>query len=195
MYTVSTIVTGIAPLIQHKFPMPEFEQLTKGGNRSTGAKDYTNEWREYLYFDADGQIYQPSVHFEAAMTKAAVSYKVTGKRGKTYKDLVSSSVVVDPERIPHVGHTYTPELMLDLDADKPLYLDMRPVIVQRARVVRIRPVFKEGWELSFEIQVLDDEIQPSLLQDILALAGKSVGIGDYRPKFGRFQVTRFEVHK
>ena len=76
-----------------------------------------------------------------------------------------------------------------------LYLDVRPVIVQRARVVRMRPTFKTGWELSFEIQVNDDEIQPELLQDILTLAGRTVGIGDYRPKFGRFAVIQYLVHK
>ena len=26
-------------------------------------------------------------------------------------------------------------------------------------------------------------------------SGKTVGIGDYRPRFGRFNVTHFEVHK
>lgn len=195
MYAVSVSVQGIAPLMQHRFPMPEFASLSKGGNKSTGGKDYTEEWRDYLYKDVNGQIYQPSSHFEGALTKAAVSFKVQGKRGKTYKDLVVSSIVIDPMNIPHEGFIYTDDLMLDTDGDKPLYIDMRPVIVQRARVVRLRPVFKPGWVLSFEVQVNDDEIQPAMLQDILTLAGKAVGIGDYRPKFGRFMVTKFEVHK
>ena len=193
MYTVSVRVKGIAPLIQHRFPVPDLSTLSKGGQKSTGAKDYTQEWREYFYADGDGQIYQPSSHLEGALVKAAVNFKVTGKRGKSYKDLFSANIVIDPEHIPHVGFTVPEEL--DADGDKPLYLDVRPVIVQRARVVRIRPTFKAGWELAFEIQCLDDEVQPDLLQDVLTLAGKAVGIGDYRPKFGRFSVTHFEVHK
>lgn len=192
MFTVSCTVKGVAPLMQHKYPMPDLSDLSKGGKKSTGAKDYTQEWRDYLYADANGNIYQPSVHFEAAMTKAAVGFKITGKRGKTYKDLFSANIVVDPERIPH--NIKVPD-QLDADADKQLYIDVRPVLVQRARVVRMRPTFKAGWELSFEIMVNDDEIQPDLLQDILVLAGKTVGIGDYRPKFGRFSVVEFKVHK
>lgn len=193
MYTVSTCIEGIAPLMQHRFPVPELETISKGGNRSTGAKDYTQEWREYLYADSDGQIYQPASHIEGALIKAAASFKIAGKRGKTYKDLFQANVFIDPERIPHKGYT-VPEV-LDTDGDKGLYLDVRPVVVQRARVVRIRPCFKPGWKLEFEIQVIDDEIQPGLLQDVLTLAGKAVGIGDYRPRFGRFNVVRFDTHR
>jgi hypothetical protein len=178
--------------MQHRYPMPDLSDLAKGGKKSTGSKDYTQEWRDYFYATADGEIYQPSSHIEGALLKAAVNFKVAGKRGKSYKDLISMSVIVDPEMIPHC--VKVPD-ELDTDADKLLYLDMRPVIVQRARVVRIRPCFKAGWELSFDIQVTDDEIHPDLLQDILTLAGKTVGIGDYRPKFGRFNVVGFQTHK
>ena len=192
MYTVSVSIKGIAPLMQHRFPMPDFTTMSKGGHKSSGAKDYTQEWREYFYATPEGEIYQPSSHIEGALVKAAVNFKVAGKRGKSYKDLIVANVIVDPERIPH---NYKVPEELDTDADKPLYLDARPVIVQRARVVRIRPCFKAGWELAFEIQCIDDEIQPDLLQDVLTLAGKTVGIGDYRPKFGRFSVIKFMVHK
>lgn len=192
MYTVDCSIKGIAPLMQHRFPMPDLSTMSKGGHKSTGAQDYTQEWRQYFYADEHGCIYQPSSHIEGALVKAAVNFKVAGKRGKSYKDLIVANVIIDPERIPH--NIPVPS-ELDADADKPLYLDMRPVIIQRARVVRIRPTFKAGWVLSFEIQCLDDEIQPDLLQDVLMLAGKTVGIGDYRPKFGRFSVVEYQVHK
>lgn len=193
MYTVDVSVIGIAPLMQHRYPMPDFSASGKGGKKSTGSHDYTQEWREYFYTDSDGNIYQPAEHFDAAIKKAATNFKVTGKRGKSYKDLVSASVFISPDRIYHEGFKVPDEL--DTDADKPLYIDYRPVVVQRARVPRARPTFKAGWKLDFEIQVIDDEMPADILQDILTLAGKSVGIGDYRPRFGRFNVAHFEVHK
>lgn len=192
MYTVHATIKGIAPLMQHRYPMPELSTLSKGGKKSTGAVDYTQEWRDYFYATDDGEIYQPSSHIEGTLVKASVNFKVTGKRGKSYKDLIVANIIVDPERILH-GMKVPEEL--DTDADKRLYIDMRPVIVNRARVPRMRPCFKTGWELSFDIQVGDDEIQPELLQDILALAGKTVGIGDYRPKFGRFNVVQYTTEK
>ena len=193
MYTVDVSVIGVAPLIQHRYPMPDFNLAGKGGKKSTGSKDYSDEWRGYLYADSEGRIYQPAEHFDGAIKKAAVNFKVVGKRGKSYKDLVSASVFVMPDFIYHEGFT-VPE-SLDTDADKPLYIDYRPVVIQRQRVARARPTFKTGWKLSFELQVIDDEMPADILQDILTLAGKSVGIGDYRPRFGRFNVTHYEVHK
>lgn len=38
-------------------------------------------------------------------------------------------------------------------------------------------------------------VPASVVLEILEDAGRRVGIGDYRPKFGRFQVVRFEVVK
>lgn len=192
MYSVNCTVKGVAPLMQHRYPMPDLASLNKGGKRSSGEKDYSQEWREYLYYDANNMVYQPGAHFEGALTKAAASFKVKGKRGASYKDLFKGSVFVTPDHIPH--NVQVPD-ELDADADKQLYLDMRPVVVMRARVVRLRPCFKTGWELSFSIDVLDDGIPDDLLQDVLVLAGKAVGVGDFRPKFGRFQVVKFEVQK
>lgn len=190
MYAVAVEITGVAPLMQHKYPMPSLETMAKGGKKSTGSKDYTQEWRDYLYATSDGQIFQPSSHLESAMVKAAASFKVTGKRGKSYKDLFSANVFVDP---PEILHGISVPEELDTDGDKQLYLDIRPVVVQRARVVRIRPTFKPGWKLAFTINVIDDEISDEIVNDVLTLAGKAVGIGDYRPKFGRFMVSRFAV--
>jgi len=192
MYTIEATIKGVAPLMQHRYPIPDLASMSKGGHKSTGAKDYSQEWKEYLYANAAGQIYQPSSHIEGAMIKAAAGFKVTGKRGKSYKDLFSANVFVDPVEILH-GIALPEEL--DTDGDKPLYLDMRPVVVMRARVVRIRPTFKPGWELAFTINVIDDEVGNEIVNDVLILAGKTVGIGDFRPKFGRFMVTRFEVVK
>lgn len=192
MYIVNVQVEGIAPLMQHRFPMPDFADLSKGGKKSTGEIDRTQEWRDYLYADSEGNIYQPATHFDGCLVKAAAGYKIQGARGKTYKDLFRGNVFTSPDTILH--GVKVPE-NLDADADKPLYLDVRPVVVQRARVVRIRPCFKPGWKLDFEITVLDDQIPPNVLQEVLSLAGRTVGIGDFRPRFGRFMVTRFEVQR
>lgn len=190
MYLVDVTIKGDAPLLQHRFPVPDLASMTKGGTKQTGAKDYTEEWREHLYVTKDNQVYQPATHIEGALVKSSVNFKITGKRGKTYKDLFRAAVFVTPEEILH--DVDEPD-ELDTDADKYLYLDMRPVVIQRARIVRIRPAFKPGWTLSFQIQVIDDQINEVLVQDVLTLAGKSVGIGDFRPKFGRFSVVEFKV--
>lgn len=192
MYTVSVSVEGIAPLLQHRYPLPDFESLTKGGKKQTGETDYTQEWHSYLYVNSSGEVFQPATHFDGCLVKASAGYKIQGQRGKTYSQLFKGNVFCSPDEILH--GVKEPET-LDTDADKQLYLDLRPVVIQRARVARIRPCFKPGWKLDFEIVVLDDQIPHNVLNEVLQLAGRTVGIGDFRPRFGRFMVTQFEVQK
>ena len=191
MYTIGVKIRGVSPLMQHRYPLPDFADLGKGGKQQSGSIDYTREWVNYLY-TADGEVYQPAVHIEGALVKAAADFKIQGKRGRSYKDLFKGAVFVTPDRIPH-GIKVPTEL--DCDADKPLYLDVRPVVVQRARVIRIRPTFAPGWELAFNIEVISDQVPDGIVNDALVYAGKAVGIGDFRPRFGRFMVTAFEVCK
>lgn len=189
-YNIQTQIQGISPLLQHRFPIPTYEEMSTGGKAVRGERDFSQEWRKALYVNAQDEVYQPAIHIESAMVKAAVNFKIQGRRGKTFKDLFRGNCFIAPEEIPH-GIKNPQEL--DTDADKPLYLDLRPVVVQRARVVRIRPAFKVGWTLDFEIEVLDDQIPVNVVQEVLTLAGKTIGVGDFRPKFGRFRVTQFQV--
>jgi len=124
------------------------------------------------------------------MIKAAVSFKIKGRRGKTYKDLVKAAVYVDPDMIPL--NVQIPENPTS-NPLKPFYVDIRPVIISRARVLRARGALTKGWELSFTISVIDDQLASTVLKEILDEAGRAIGIGDYRPRFGRFLTTRFEV--
>lgn len=77
----------------------------------------------------------------------------------------------------------------DLDA---LWADPRfrlrsGVAVGRARVVRTRPRFPE-WRAEIRLVVLSGLLDPDQVRDAAAMAGAHVGIGDWRPRFGRFRV-------
>ena len=62
------------------------------------------------------------------------------------------------------------------------------------RVMIYRPMWKE-WKLCFGIEVLEEEFPTEVLKEILDVAGKRHGIGDWRPKFGQFMVTLFDESK
>jgi len=173
MAKVNVTIKGVAPLLQHRYKSEKEESATI---KAKGKRDYSGEAEDALYRDEKGVIYQPAEHILGALTKAAVDFKITGRGKKTYKDMVKSSVIIIPDAIPHKDQKFT--------------IDRRAVVVQRARIMRERPKFDE-WELSFTIELLDDQFPMSALKDILDQAGK-VGIGDYRPRFGRFIVTEFK---
>jgi hypothetical protein len=73
------------------------------------------------------------------------------------------------------------------------YVDKRRVTVQRVNsITRERPAFHAGWAVTVDFLVTTPEyISPDLLHEVTTLAGRLVGVGDFRPSYGRFQVTHF----
>ena len=77
----------------------------------------------------------------------------------------------------------------DIDGlwDKKFY-DARSVKVGAAKIMRYRPRFNE-WSLEFIIQFDEKNIDVHDVKKALIEAGTQIGICDYRPKFGRFDVV------
>lgn len=181
MKKIEVTIKGISPLLMHRYPGLDLD--TK---KRTGKPDWKAEAEDALYKDPQGHLYQPASHIEGTLRTAATSFKIAGKRGASYARLVASTVDVTPEAIPHKIEKWE--------------TDARPVVIQRARVVRYRPKLPE-WELDFTLTLNDDQLPTDVVKQILDQAGLYVGIGDYRPgsprggKFGKFMVTRFEVVK
>jgi len=178
MKSISVTIKGITPLLQHRFSVEGADDTSK---KRTGVPDWKQAATSALYQDDKGNIYQPASHIEGALKEASRTLKITGRRGATYSKLVGSAVSVSPDAIPHKIQDYV--------------IDSRPVVVQRARVIRYRPRFDE-WELDFEILVSDEQIPIEVIKLAIDHAGNYVGIGDYRPgkggKFGKFMVTSFK---
>src|SRR5262249_37760608 len=75
----------------------------------------------------------------------------------------------------------------DLWADERFRLTVG-VVVQRSRVIRTRPIFRD-WAATVQIDFLPDQLNPTEIADTMSVLGRIIGIGDWRPKFGRFYVT------
>jgi len=180
-------IEGVAPLLQHKFGVEAQTELADQVKQHSGQKDYSGEWLDTAYL-LGNEIYPPAEHIWQAMIRAGVNFRIKGKGRKTYKDLISCAVIVEPDLIPH--GLELPEEMTT-DPSQPVYVDKRPVRIQRARVLRERLALSKGWKLAFEMLITDDQLQKEVIKAILDYAGQYVGIGDFRPKFGRFIVTEF----
>lgn len=57
-----------------------------------------------------------------------------------------------------------------------------------AAVWKTRAMVPTGWRLSFTLAFDPDMIADSTLREALAVSGRSVGVGAWRPTFGRFTV-------
>lgn len=178
MKLIEIEVTGIAPLLCNRFPTEDSgTEQSKAKTKIYVPADIADR---KLYKDSDGKYCIPGEHIFQSMRKAATDFKFSGK--KTYKDVVTSGIAIDPE-------------LIEIISDKPYEIDARPVVIQRARVLSWRPKFV-NWKLRFTLQILDDEnISVAVVKEILEKAGATKGVGDYRPRFGRFMVTSFQEKK
>jgi hypothetical protein len=177
-------ISGICPILQARHPSPEEEKLIAKKLGAAGSKIKTKGLTDEEQFDIHayktekGEFYQPSNMIEACMTKAAVQFKFEGK--KTFKDLISSGIIVSPVEIVHKNQNVKSDGVWGVNKNT------------RGAVWVVRPRFDE-WQLDFEITLIQDErVSDSVLKEILEYAGWAVGIGAWRPKFGRFEVRKFK---
>jgi hypothetical protein len=170
-------IEGVEPgLLQHRFSGATVKGLLDVVKSSSRQKHTPEEEAKMVaYLTVDGTLVQPGEHIFQAMVKASSEYIMRGKR--TYKDAVKGNVYILPELIPHRSNEYE--------------IDARRVVIQKASIVRHRPLLRE-WGLSFTVRVMDDTIPDEVIHQILQKAGQSYGIGDFRPRFGKFAVTKFE---
>ena len=172
-------LTGVCPILFHRWSCEDVELKAKAVKNSKIKK--TDNTESYLYRDGDGMICLPSESVRQAIIAAAKYQQDPRSPRKSACDLFKAGVVTLNELAP-------------LGVTEPDLLDRRRVCVQRAAITRTRPALKEGWQATVVIQILLPEyISPGLLHRVLIDAGRLVGVGDFRPSYGRFQVTKFAL--
>jgi len=195
MKQYAVTIQGTTVLLQHRFGPQAQTELADQVKRVAGQRDFTGEWIDSAYL-LDGKVVHPAEHIYQAMIRAASNFRIKGRGKKTYEDLVSSAVIIEPDLIPFEGPIELPSPEeIPIGAPKegcPVFVDIRPVRIQKSRVLRERLGIAPGWRLSFNLTVTEEDFPPEAIKAILDYAGQFIGIGDYRPRFGRFMVIRFE---
>ena len=72
----------------------------------------------------------------------------------------------------------------------PRFILRKGVMINRSRIIRIRPMIPVGWCLEFDLEFDASIIDPQSLLKAMIDAGALIGLGDWRPKFGRFLVEQ-----
>ena len=139
------------------------------------------------YVDDAGNIVIPEANILACIFKGATKTK----KGTVAKAGVLGVVNGEPAKFnfPHKGDK-SPEALWESGK----FSDRRRVRVQQSSNMRTRPKFTE-WSCEFELEVDEDTCDLGEVRQWLEMAGKSVGLGDYRPIYGRFKVVEFKEVK
>lgn len=196
MFRINVAIQGTSGLLQHAFGQSSMVTLQESAKKQTGSPDYSLEWMQTMYVTRDGYLYQPASHLEGAMQRAASGFKMKGKGGKTWKDAVKAYAYVLPDEVLHIRngeYIKAPGAELLQEPTEYLSVSVMRVKVQRAAVARSRLLIAPGWQLAFTVEVQDEQLRPDVIQAVLEEAGRAVGIGDYRPRYGRFSVIGFQV--
>lgn len=173
-------VTGTSPLLQNN---PEkFIGQTDSSALAT-KKKYIDEEEARLrvYQSEDGSFGHPSESFKKSILRA-VTGKKFGKlsapgciRGAVFT-VEQYSVIEDANGKPLKAYT----------------IDRRSVVnpANKARILRCRPIWNT-WTMRLSLEIDTAIITPEHVLESLNLAGRIIGVGDFRPEkgggFGRFR--------
>lgn len=178
-YIVECSVEGTAAILFHRWSVEAVEEKAKAAKGSVAKK--TDNTESFLYRDENGNIAMPSEYFRMSVVNAAKFKQDPRSPRKSAMDLFKAGIATMDE-------------LCSFGVKEPDYYDRRRVVVQRNGITRVRPAMHIGWRCSVNFQILLPEyISPRLMNDTLQYAGRIVGVGDFRPSFGRFQVNHFNV--
>jgi hypothetical protein len=156
----------------------------KAAARKNSAAKKTDNIDSYVYRTTEGELAIPGAYLKGAIAgpQGAAKYRQDPRSTrKSALDLYKAGVIVLTD-LASLGTA-------DWD-----YLDERRVTVQRAGVTRVRPAMLSGWEAVFDLMVQTPEyINPSELNEVIGQAGRLVGLADFRPTYGRYEVTNFTI--
>lgn len=183
--TLKFTITSVSPLLMHNGqlvdPLNYYSQKLKEVTKKRAKTDADQEEMGRIEFFGGlylkgGEPCIPGEVLEAALIKGAMKEK----RGPQAK----AAILVDND----------PPLLYEGPRDpEELWKDERfrlrvAAKVGQAKVMRTRPKF-ENWSADLEIKFLPSLLNAKEIKSFLVTAGEQIGIGDWRPRFGRFEVA------
>jgi hypothetical protein len=186
--TLRVRLSGERPLLMHSSRLAdpldpitiELDRLTRKRDKTIADHEQISrvEWHGGLWLRDDKPCI-PAEAIEAAFVAAAK----TRRKGKQAKAgfLCTVSPFVEYEG---------PADLTSLWEDKAFRFRF-PVSINDSKVMRTRPRFPR-WSVAVEAEFLPSLLNRNDVMEIFEIAGFREGLGDWRPKFGRFSVKQLE---
>lgn len=187
--TIEVKLTGIRPLLMHNGlladPTNEFtiraKKITAKSQKKRTLADWEElnriQWEGSLYWDAQEGPVIPADNIERCVQLGA-------QKSRLGKDVKAAAWCAEPEfRLEYDGPRDKEKMFRDSR-----FVHRVCVVVDYARIIRIRPMIPTGWSLRFSMEYDETILNGKDLIKAIEDAGKYIGLGDWRPKFGRFVV-------
>ncbi len=177
---IEVTIQGITPLLMNK---PNITELSDKAKLRQAGDKLNQQFETKQYKTSENKLFIPDTHIRGALIEAGKNIKVSGKGKATYSKIIGYAVRIQPAQILHKKTRL----------EKYTVLAVNPTTKGRSPLCR--PLLKE-WEVDFQIIYDKEEIPLEALKQAIDLAGKRIGIGDWRPQkkgsFGKFIVTNFK---
>lgn len=196
MKEIRAKLVGLAPQIQHNGELadplnPWVRAMKKLHSKPAKQKTdddinelYRLEFYGSLYTDKpiaptgnmDAKVVWPSANIEALIRDGA-------KKSRQGKQVQAGAFCQDEFfYLQYDG----PKNVADMWDDGRFHF-IRTAKVNNSRVRRSRPRFS-NWSLEISITIMPDVVDEEVIRDSLTVAGQLIGLSDWKPKYGRFEV-------
>lgn len=191
MKTITVLIEGIAPLLVNRFKENDEipAAMKKGGKKDYGTPRAQAELTAYCDEPRKpgSLLWVPSTWIMGSIATIASDYKLPGTR-KSVKSVYGGAIIPVTEKL----------YFQDKHTLGKIEIDSRPVVIQKARIMRHRTRL-ETWKLLVDLELDDTIIPVDSLHQLLTDAGRRAGLGDFRPPrggpFGRFKIIKWTVSK
>lgn len=183
---VRLTIVGTTALLMHNARLSDpldsvTRELKKISSKRTKTEDDQFEMARIefeggMYFDEELGPYIPGANVHRCLVEGAKLNKL-GRH-------IERGVVVTEEILP-LGY-HGPRTLKELWEDKN-FVSRLSVGVTTSRVMRTRPRFPQ-WALEADLFVDTGQLDLEQISSVAEKAGQMIGLGDYRPRFGRFDV-------
>lgn len=186
MKSIKVKIVGRAPMLMHSDRLANpLDPMTKAHKELTSKRKKTDDDHiaiaksEYVagaYWRKDTGFFIPAQNLESCLVAAAKLQKL----GVKFKQGVH---VLEDELTIEGYEKKTPEQLWE----NPDNVDCRGVKVGQAKVMRYRPILRK-WSLQATVALNEEVVNINEVKKAIVDAGALFGLGDYRPRYGRFNV-------
>jgi hypothetical protein len=176
-YDLEFVLRGTSDLLFHRWSNEAVAEKA-AAKRGSAVKKQDN-LESYVWRDDKGMICLPGQYVHKAMVEAGRFMQDPRSSRRTAYSLFQAAFAPVTTLAP-LGKQWEIE-------------DRRRMTVQRQGITRTSPGFRSGWEASMRFTVtLPEYVDPQLFLEALTLAGRVIGVGQYRPTYGRFAPVKFD---
>lgn len=177
-------LTGITPLIMHAdTTVDPLHEITVAVKKITGKQKKTEddhaeiarlEFIAGLYWNKEIGPYIPAANLERMLRDGGALTRM----GTKVKQ--GMQVLEDRAALLYDGPREREAMLKD-----GRFMFRSSVVVKKARTIRVRPWFHD-WALDFTLLYDEKLFDPQQVRDIVTTCGNYIGLGEWRPRHGRF---------